>query len=98
VYHQVVRCNTWRVPTARPRHQITETDDIAQALEVAARRWPGESRSRLLLRLVELGSGALADAQATELAERRAAIEKTSGKYTGMYTDSLSELREDWPE
>jgi hypothetical protein len=86
------------VPTARPRYQITETDDIARALEVAARRWPGESRGRLLLRLVELGSGALAHEQDTELAERRAAIEETSGKYTGMFTESLSELREDWPE
>ena len=86
------------VPTARPRYQITETDDVARALEVAARRWPGETRSRLLLRLVELGSGALATEHDAELADRRAAIEETSGKYTGMFGDDLAELREDWPE
>lgn len=86
------------MPTSRPRHQITETEDIARALDGAARRWPGEPRARLLLRLVELGSGALAREQDTELTERRAAIEETSGKYTGMFGNDLSELREDWPE
>jgi hypothetical protein len=28
------------MPTARPRHMITETDDITAALDAAARRWP----------------------------------------------------------
>jgi hypothetical protein len=87
------------MPTARPRHQITETDDVARGLEIAARRWPGESRSRLLLRLVELGLGALTGERDADLAERRTAIEQTSGKYTGMFgRDPLRELREDWPE
>src|SRR4051794_41742219 len=41
------------VPTERPRLTITETDDIAAALDAAAARWPDvRSRRELLLRLV----------------------------------------------
>lgn len=59
------------MPTVRPRHQITETPEVARAIGVAAQRWPGEPRSRLLLRLIEAGRAALevgADAQAREWA------------------------------
>jgi hypothetical protein len=39
---------------SRPRLTITETDDIAAALDIAAARWPEvQSRRELLLRLVE---------------------------------------------
>jgi hypothetical protein len=36
---------------------ITETDDIAEALDEAARHWPGDrdERKRLLLRLIRKG-------------------------------------------
>lgn len=87
------------MPTTRPRHQITETEEVARALEVAARRWPGESRTRLILRLVMIGSSTLAGEHDDQVAGRRAAIEATSGKYTGMFgKNPLRELREDWPE
>jgi hypothetical protein len=32
------------MPTARPRHLITETDDVAAALDIAAALWPDLSR------------------------------------------------------
>ncbi|QOM88801.1 hypothetical protein FPJ96_10920 [Mycobacterium tuberculosis] len=38
--------------TTRPRYQITETPEVAQALDRAAQRWPGEPRSKLLRRLI----------------------------------------------
>jgi hypothetical protein len=42
------------MPTARPRLTITETDEVAQALDAAAARWPEvRSRRELLLLLVE---------------------------------------------
>jgi hypothetical protein len=49
------------MPTTRPRHLITETDQVAKALDDAARRWPEDrhSRARLLLHLVEEGHRAL---------------------------------------
>lgn len=40
------------VSTTRPRYQITETPEVAQALDRAAQRWPGEPRSKLLRRLI----------------------------------------------
>jgi hypothetical protein len=44
------------MPTTRPRLTITETDELAEALDVAAARWPEVgSRRELLLRLVEQG-------------------------------------------
>jgi hypothetical protein len=39
------------MPTTRPRHFVTETDDLAEALDEAARRWPNLSRAQLLVRL-----------------------------------------------
>jgi hypothetical protein len=72
---------------------------VARAIDVAAQRWPGEPRSRLLLRLIEAGRATLdlgADAQARE---RRAAIRATRGKYADAFpADYLAQLRQDWPE
>jgi hypothetical protein len=89
------------MPTIRPRHLITETPPVAQAIEAAAKRWPsdGSNRARLLLRLVEEGHRAVTR-QHEELARRRRAIvARTSGALTDMYGDGyLRELREDWPE
>lgn len=87
------------VPTARPRHQVTETPDVAHALDVAAQTWPDESRSRLLLRLVDAGRRALEQRSEAAARDRLAAIEATSGKFTGAYgPDYLAKLRRDWPE
>ena len=44
------------MPTTRPRHLVTETDELAAALNVAAHRWPGLSRSQLLVRLALEGN------------------------------------------
>ena len=42
---------TLPVPTTRPRHYVTETDELAAALDAAALRWPELTRSQLLVRL-----------------------------------------------
>jgi hypothetical protein len=85
------------MPTARPRYQITETDEVARAIDAAAAKWPGEPRSRLLVRVIAAGGDVLsADA---ELAKRRAALERLRGKYSDAYPPGyLEELRADWPE
>jgi hypothetical protein len=86
------------VATTRPRHLITETDDLAAALDLAARRWPGVSRPQLLVKL------ALAAAEPLERihqqARRTAALDRiNAGEFSGMYPpDYLERLREDWPE
>jgi hypothetical protein len=79
---------------------ITETDEVARALRDAARQWPQdrERPAKLLLDLVREGHRAItADADRTA-AERRAAIERTSGALTGTYPPGyLEDLRGDWP-
>jgi len=92
------------VPTTRPRIVITETDAVAQALAVAARRWPEErGRARLLLRLVEEGARASGDVEARQAQEHRRrrleAVDSTAGVGTGWYPPGyLEDLRADWPE
>jgi len=88
------------VPTARPRHTITETDDVAEALDIAAQRWPEDrgARQRLLLRLVRAGRDALSSQQDKVAADRGRAIARTSGALSGVYrVDELERLRDDWP-
>jgi hypothetical protein len=80
---------------------VTETDEIAEALDDAARRWPQDSSSRakLLVHLVREGHRALSDDAGHRATLRRAAIERTSGALTNTYgADYLEALREDWPE
>lgn len=87
------------MPTTRPRYQVTETEEVAHALDAAAVKWPGEPRSRLLLRLVKAAGEAL-DEENQGVRERRLkAIEESSGKYSAAFYDGyLEDLREDWPE
>jgi hypothetical protein len=89
------------MPTTKIRHTITETDEVAQALDEAARRWPEDrgARSRLLLRLVAEGYRALREEQRQQAVRRRAALRRTSGSLTGVYPDDyLDRLRDDWPQ
>ena len=88
------------MPTTRPRHVVTETDRVAEALDEAARRWPEDrnSRARLLLRLVEAGHQALLDQASKRRGARLNAIRQTSGVLTDTYgADYLERLRADWP-
>ena len=87
------------MPTTRPRITITETDDVARALDAAAARWPDAgTRQQLLLRLLAEGHQALLSAADENTARRREAIRRTSGALSGAFTpDYLAELRDDWP-
>jgi hypothetical protein len=87
------------MPTTRPRIMITETDELAEALDAAAARWPEVgSRRELLLRLVEQGRYVIERDREEELERRRAAIRRTSGALTGVYEPGyLERLRDDWP-
>lgn len=86
------------MPTVRPRHQITETPAVAQAIDRAARRWPQEPRSKLLLRLVDAGASVLENEQRQASDDHRHAVLSSSGKYPDAFgADYLQELRQDWP-
>jgi hypothetical protein len=84
------------MPTARPRYTFTDTGVLQEQLDEAQRRWPEvRSRKELLLRLAEAGREAIA----READERKKAIARTAGMFTGIYPpDALEQLRADWPE
>jgi len=87
------------MPTTRPRHFVTETDDLAKALDAAASRWPDLSRPQLLVRLALEGHQSAQQAQEDRRSRRLAAVRKHSGVLTGAYgPDYLRRLREEWPE
>ncbi|QUR69118.1 hypothetical protein [Mycobacterium spongiae] len=86
------------MPTTRPRYQVTETPEIARALDQAARRWPGEPRSKLLRRLIEVGGGILERNEKSDDSAHRAAVLASSGRYSEAFAPGyLTDLREDWP-
>lgn len=87
------------MPTTRRRHQVTETPEVERALDLAASRWPGESRAQLLLRLVRTGSESLAQRNHDTVRARAMAIDASSGKYDDAFDENhLRALRQEWPE
>lgn len=77
---------------------MTETPAVARAIDRAARKWPGEPRSKLLLRLVDVGSDALEQHEQFDADAHRAAVTASSGAYPDAFGPGyLAELREDWP-
>lgn len=88
------------MPTTKPRHTLTETDELARVLDDAAAEWPEDAhaRRRLLVRLVKEGHDALLTQRQARAARRRDAIRRTSGALTGCYPAGyLAELRDEWP-
>lgn len=77
---------------------MTETDDLADALDDAAHRWPELSRAQLLVRLALEGHRAVHQTDDERRRRRLEAVRKHSGTLTGAYGhDYLKHLREEWP-
>lgn len=86
------------MPTTRPRHYVTETDDLAVALDVAASRWPELSRAQLLVQLALEGHRTAQEAHVQRHQRRLAAVREHSGALSGAYpADYLEQMREEWP-
>lgn len=87
-----------RMPTTRARHFVTETNDLAAALDAAARRWPGLTRPQLLVRLALEGDRAARQADEERRRRRLAVVRQYTGMLTGAYgPDYLRKVREEWP-
>ena len=86
------------MPTNHPRHAITETEEISDALGLARRAWPdlADKPGALLRRLILEGRNTLAHRTAEEQLQRRQAVAETGGAFTGVFgVEYLKELRED---
>ncbi|HXH58358.1 hypothetical protein [Iamia sp.] len=78
------------MPTTHPRHAVTETPEVARALDLAAARWPDVPRSRLpTLVLADWADGPGSQAA------RDAALAQTEGALPGI--GGLYDRGEDWP-
>jgi len=89
------------MPTLHRRHAVTETEDIAAALEAAREAWPelADKPGALLRQLILAGEQALEVRRRGTVQSRRHAIERTSGALAGVYGPGyLKEMRQDWPE
>lgn len=87
------------MPTARPRYQVTETDEVARALDEAERRWPGEPRSRLLVRLITDNGRSVGEMNEKESSARLRALDELAGSFPGLSRPGWrEELRSEWPE
>lgn len=86
------------MPTTRPRHFVTETDDLAQALDTASARWPRLSRAQILVQLALEGHRAAQQTHDENRRRRLAALGKHSAMLTGAYGPGyLDRRREEWP-
>ena len=86
------------MPTTRPRHFVTETDDLAEALDAAEARWPGSSRAQLLVKLALVGHRAAQQAHDDRRRRRLIALRQRAGMLTGAYgPDYRQRSREEWP-
>jgi len=89
------------MPTSLRRHTLSETPDIARALDRAAEAWPdlAADRAALLRRLVEAGYESLVQRSSEIVASRREAIQDGAGSAHDIYPPAgLQSLKTEWPE
>ena len=81
---------------------ITETDDIAEGIELAAMTWPADqgSRTELLRHIIAAGIEVLEATQREKREKRMAAVaELSSGKYNNIWPEGwYEEYKNEWPE
>lgn len=77
---------------------MTESDELAAALDAAALRWPGLSRSQLIVRLALEGHLRGEESVDAHRRDRLARLREHAGAASGAYGGGyLDDLRGDWP-
>ena len=89
------------MPTARQRHMITETEDLARALDAAAAIWPSDKnkRAELLRHIIDQGVEAVTSLADKKAHKRISAINEAAHKFSGTWPPNWREqMREEWAE
>ena len=79
---------------------ITESDRVAEALELAAARWPEHSgdRGALLRKVLEVGIESLSQAASQAMSNRLQHVSQVAGSMDKVWPENWrDELSEDWP-
>jgi len=84
------------VPTTRPRHQITETDDIAAAVETGLQEWPDLSRSEVIRELILKGAESLKLTAVERVLAVELALKELASLDIHYPEGYLEDLRKDW--
>ncbi len=88
------------MPTTRPRHTLTETDELAAALRVAGEHWPEQrdDRTALLRALVARGAESLEREERARGDEHARRVRAAAGAATGSFPAGAgAALRDEWP-
>jgi hypothetical protein len=82
------------VTTTRLRHLITETDQVAAAIDRVLTELPGASRADALRHLIITG----AELQQALRDNHRRRVRELAGGFPGLYPQGyLDDLRAEWP-
>jgi hypothetical protein len=84
------------MPTTRPRHQITETDEIAEAIDAGLREWPDLSRSDVIRELIVKGADALNLSAAERVLAFELALKQLEDLDIQYPPNYLDEVRRGW--
>ncbi len=88
------------MPTARPRHMITESDRLSSALNAARTLWPdaAEDRGLLLRKILEVGIETVEKEHEKKVVSRLNELNLIAGSLTGIWPSNWrDELRDEWP-
>ena len=89
------------MPTVRQRHMVTETDELAHALDEAASIWPeskGE-RATLLRLIIAEGVRTIESEAQSRKALKFQALDRYAGKFGGVWPEGWrQEVADEWPE
>ena len=80
--------------TTLPRYSITETPEIARAVDCGVALWPEASRSEVMRHLIVLGG----ESAKHDLARRAAIVQDLAGFLPNVYpAGAASDLKNEWP-
>ncbi len=84
------------MPTTRLRHQVTETDDIAAAVEAGLQEWPHLSRSDVIRELILKGAESLNLTAVERVLAVELALKELAALNVRYPKGYLEDIRKDW--